>query len=115
MPTYETVIILKPTLSDTQVTELTEKTKKDIASGGGEMLSQEVWGRRRLSHPIDKARDGVYAYFKYKSESALMPKLNHSLAIAEAVLRHMTVVAQDRKLKEKIKKKKAETAAPKTP
>lgn len=112
MPVYETTIILKPVLSDPEVAELVEKTKKSIASDGGEIISQEIWGRRKLTHPIGKSREGVYAYFKFKSAASLPGKLNHGLQISDNVLRHMTVMTLDRKMREKKKTKKAAPAAP---
>ena len=59
MSTYETVLILKPTLSDPEVAQFVEKTKQSISSDGGELVNHEVWGRRKLTHLIGKAREGV--------------------------------------------------------
>lgn len=111
METYETVLILKPVLSDPEVAEFVEKTKQSIASEGGEIVSQEIWGRRKLTHMIGKAREGVYAYFKYRANPPLVKKLGGGFAIADNVLRNMTVVAQDRKMRVKPKKVKP-TPAP---
>lgn len=111
MQIYETVLILKPVLSDPEVAEIVEKTKKTIASEGGDILSQEIWGRRKLTHFIGKARDGVYAYFKYKAAPALLVKLNHNFSVSDDVIRNMTVLARDRKMPEKKKKVKAVVAA----
>jgi len=112
MEIYETVLILKPVLSDPEVTEFADKTKQTISGEGGEIVSQEVWGRRKLTHMIGKAREGVYVYFKYKAAGALLKKLNHNFSISDTVIRNMTVVAQDRKMREKkAKAKKAPAAA----
>lgn len=111
MELYETVIILKPVMSDPEVAEYVEKTKASITSEGGEIVNQETWGRRKLTHMIGKNREGVYAYFKFKGTGSLLKKLNHNFAIAENVMRNMTVVAQDRKLREKKKKPKKTAAA----
>jgi small subunit ribosomal protein S6 len=110
MDIYETILILKPVLSDPEVTEFVEKTKQAIAGEGGEMVTQEIWGRRKLTHMIGKSREGVYAYLKYKATPALLKKLNHNFRITDTVLRDMTVVAQDRKLREKKAKAKAPAA-----
>lgn len=109
MPVYETVLILKPVLSDPEVAEILEKTKLSITAEGGEVIAQEVWGRRKLTHIIGKAREGVYAFLKYRSGPGLQAKLNHSFKISDTIIRNMTVVAQDRKLREK--KKPAAAAA----
>ncbi|MBI4375302.1 MAG: 30S ribosomal protein S6 [Elusimicrobia bacterium] len=112
MQTYETVLILKPALSDTEVADFVEKTKKMITSDGGEIVAQEIWGRRKLTHMIGKAREGVYAYFKFKAGSSILKKLGHNFSIAEQVMRAMTVLARDRKMREKkIKPKPVPTAA----
>ena len=111
MQIYETVLILKPVLSDPEVAEFVEKTKQVVASEGGEIVTSEVWGRRKLTHFIGKAREGVYAYFKYKSTPALLKKLSHNFSVSDTVLRDMTVLVRDRKMREK-KPKKAKPAAP---
>ena len=111
MPTYETVLILKPVLSDAEVAEIAEKTKQSILSDGGEIVGHEVWGRRKLTHMIGKARDGVYAYFKFRSPTALLNKLNHEFAISDNIIRNMTVMTLDRKMREKKKKTKAKAPA----
>jgi small subunit ribosomal protein S6 len=111
METYETVLILKPAMSDPEVADYVEKVKQSIAGDGGEMVTQELWGRRKLTHMIGRAREGVYAFFKFKAPSGLLKKLNHTFAVADNVLRDMTVVAQDRKMREKKSKPKAKAAA----
>lgn len=111
MQVYETVLILKPVLSDPQVAEFVEKTKQAISGDGGEILNNEIWGRRKLTHLIGKSREGVYAYFKYRANPPLLKKLSHSFSIAENILRNMTVLARDRKMRVKPKKVKAAAAA----
>lgn len=111
MQIYETVLILKPVLSDPEVAEFVEKTKASISAEGGEIATSEVWGRRKLTHFIGKAREGVYAYFKYKATPALLKKLAHNFSVSDTVLRDMTVLVRDRKMREK-KPKKAKPAAP---
>lgn len=111
MQIYETVLILKPVLSDPEVATFVDKTKQAITGDGGEIVSQEIWGRRKLTHLIGKSREGVYAYFKYKGNPGLLKKLNHNFSISDTIIRNMTVIAKDRKLREKKKAKKAPVAA----
>ncbi len=109
MRIYETVLIMKPALSDPEVAAWVDKTKQAISSDGGEVLNHEIWGRRKLTHMIGKAREGVYAYLKYRADPSLLRKLSHNFSVADDVMRDMTVVAVDRKYK--VKEKKAKTAA----
>ncbi len=110
MQIYETVLILKPVMSDPEVAEYLEKTKATVTGEGGEIVNHEIWGRRKLTHFIGKAREGVYLYIKYKSTPALLKKLAHNFSVSDDVMRDMTVLAQDRKMREK-KPKKAKPAA----
>jgi small subunit ribosomal protein S6 len=115
MHIYETVLILKPTMSDPEVADFVEKTKQTIAGDGGEIVAQEIWGRRKLTHIIGKNREGVYTFFKYKANGGLLKKLNHNFSISDNIMRNMTVLAQDRKMREKKKKPKAKVAAAAAP
>jgi small subunit ribosomal protein S6 len=110
MQTYETVLILKPVMSDPEVTEFVEKTKQTVMSEGGELMAHEIWGRRKLTHIIGKAREGIYAYMKYKGSPALLKKMAHNFSVSDEVLRDMTVSVRDRKIREK-KPKKAKPAS----
>ena len=110
MQIYETVLILKPVMSDPEVVEFLEKTKVTVSAEGGEIVNHEIWGRRKLTHFIGKAREGVYLYMKYKAPPALLKKLAHNFSVSDDVMRDMTVVVVDRKMREK-KPKKAKPAA----
>jgi small subunit ribosomal protein S6 len=109
MQIYETVLILKPVMSDPEVADFLEKTKTTVSSEGGEVVNHEIWGRRKLTHFIGKAREGVYVYMKYKAAPALLKKMAHNFSVSDDVLRDMTVAVHDRKMREK-KPKKAKPA-----
>jgi small subunit ribosomal protein S6 len=110
MHIYETVLILKPAMSDPEVADFVEKTKQTIAGDGGEIVAHEIWGRRKLTHIIGKNREGVYTFFKYKANAGLLKKLSHNFSISDNIMRNLTVLAQDRKLREKKKKPKVKAA-----
>ena len=99
MHTYETVIVIKPQLSDPEVLEVIDKTKSLISGEGGEILNEDKWGRRKLTYPIRHAREGFYAYLKFKGPPAVLPKLNHHYRVVDSFLRTLTVQADERKLK----------------
>ena len=112
MQIYETVLILKPVLADPEVVEFVEKTKLTITGEAGELVTHEIWGRRKLTHIIGKAREGIYVYLKFKGTSALLKKLAHNFSVSDTVMREMTVLVQDRKMREKKPKKIKPAVAP---
>ena len=95
MITYETVIVIHPRLSDAEVAEFAEKTKQSIAKGGGEVLGDDRWGRRKLAYPIGSSREGFYLYLKYNAKGPLVNELNRQFRLTEDVLRSLTVHAED--------------------
>ena len=54
MNNYETVFILTPVLSDTQMKEAVDKFKDILKAEGAEIVSEENWGLRKLAYPIQK-------------------------------------------------------------
>ena len=104
MAIYESVLIIKPQLSDTEVNELVEKTKKIISTDGGEVLAEDRWGRRKLSTPIKAIREGNYIQLKFNGTPSVLNKLEHHYRVTDSILRNMTVrveIPKDKKKKVK--------------
>src|SRR5271155_2892658 len=113
MRAYETIIIIKPQLSDEQVNEMVEKAKKVISENGGEIVAEDRWGRRKLSYPIQKAREGTYVYLKFQAGAPALERLNHHFKVLDTVLRATTVLAlRPQKAR---KKKLGPPSSPSTP
>src|SRR3989338_8363691 len=109
---YETLLILKPVLARPEVLEFVKKTKLTISGEAGELVTHEIWGRRKLTHIIGKAREGIYVYLKYKGSPALLKKMANNFGVSDTVLREMTVLVRDRKMREKKPKKIKPAVAP---
>lgn len=99
MKTYESVIIVKPQLSDGEVGEFVNKAKALIANKGGEVTSEEKLGRRKFTHEINHVRDGFYLYLKFKAEPSFIKEFENALKLNENVLRSMTMNAVEVKAK----------------
>ena len=88
---YETVLILRPDLSDQEMAGVNQKVAGIIDKHGGKLLRVEAWGRRRLAYEIKKQPKGFYYYWRYLANNALLDDLNHTLRVSEQVLRHLVV------------------------
>ena len=99
MKTYESVIIVKPQLSDGEVGEFVLKAKELIAKHGGEVTSEEKLGRRKFTHEVNHVRDGFYLYLKFKAEPTFVKVFEGALKLNEKVLRSMTMNAVEVKVK----------------
>jgi small subunit ribosomal protein S6 len=87
---YETVFILTPVLSETQVKEAVKKYKDYISENGGEIVHYEDWGLRKLAYPIQKKSTGFYYLVEFKSDGAFVDKLETQYRRDEKIIRFLT-------------------------
>lgn len=110
---YETVFILNPVLSETQVKETVAKFEEFLASKGAQMVSKEDWGLKKLAYEIQHKKSGFYHLFEYKVEGSAIKELETEFRRDERVMRFLTVtldkhaIAWAERRREKLKTKKA--------
>jgi small subunit ribosomal protein S6 len=55
--------------------------------GAGTLDRADNWGMRKLAYEIRQRNEADYRYYRFQSESPLLERLDHSLKIADGVLR----------------------------
>ena len=95
MPTYETLFITPPTLSDEDERATVEGLAAVVTDGGGSFTVNERMGRRRLAYAIQKFDDGVYTRFLYDAGIDVPKELERKIRLSENVLRSLTVRLED--------------------
>ncbi len=88
---YETVFILTPVLSDSQVKESVEKYEQLIKENGGEIIQKQSWGLKKLAYPIQKKNTGFYFLYEFKASSDFIDKLTVLFKRDERVIRNLVV------------------------
>ena len=88
---YETVVILNPVLSQDQVNETVDKFRKILTDSGAEVVFENNWGLRKLAYPIQKKNTGFYYLVEFKSDGAIISKLELEYKRDERVMRFLTV------------------------
>ena len=63
MNQYETVFILNPVLSETQIEEAVQKYIDLIKSQKGSISNQENWGLKKLAYPYRKQKKWLLSSF----------------------------------------------------
>ncbi len=89
MRRYELMLVLRPDIPDDKVQAALERTARAIAAGGGQIVKQAPWGRRRLAYPIDHCREGSYYVLLFEAPATAIAELERGLLISEEVLRHL--------------------------
>ncbi len=88
---YETVFILTPVLSETQVKEAVKKFRDFLTENGAEIVHEENWGLRKLAYKINKKSTGFYQLFEFRAEPSLIAPFELQLRRDERVMRFLTV------------------------
>jgi small subunit ribosomal protein S6 len=89
MRRYELMLVLRPDLADDKIQASLERTARAIAAGGGQIVKQAPWGRRRLAYPIDHHREGSYYVVLFEAPATAIAELERGILISEEVLRHL--------------------------
>ena len=88
---YETVFILNPVLSDTQIKETVQKFEDYLVSKGAEMISKEDWGLKKLAYPIQKKKSGFYHLLEYKVSGQEITAFELEFRRDDSVMRYLSV------------------------
>ncbi len=91
MTCYETLFVVKPTLTDEETAAQIAKIKEIVANNGGELLATNDMGMRKLAYPVEKHERGYYTVLFYKAEGTLINELERNLKISEDVIKFLTV------------------------
>ena len=63
MRSYQSILILKPDLDETQVDQALEKISEFLKESGGSCLKIEKWGKKRLAYRVKKTGLGTTSIF----------------------------------------------------
>jgi small subunit ribosomal protein S6 len=98
MRRYELMLVLRPDAPDERIAAIVDRTTRQIATDGGQIIKVAPWGRRRLAYPIERYREGSYHIIVFEAPPGTIVEIERSLLITEEVLRHL-LVRQERPAK----------------
>ena len=88
---YETTYILRPDVSNENISAVNSKVRGIIEAGGGNLLKVENWGRRKLAYEVAKQLKGVYLFFNYLGPAGLVEEIERNLRLSDQVIRYYSV------------------------
>ena len=97
MNCYESLFVLKPTLTEEETNEQIAKIESVITNNGGEIVAKSVMGSRNLAYEVEGARRGFYTVLYMKAPSALVHELERNYRINEDVIKFLTVKFSSKK------------------
>jgi len=91
MTCYETLFVVKPTLTDEEIAAQVAKVKATLENEGAELQATDDMGMRKLAYPVAKNDRGYYTVLFYKAEGTIITELERTLKINEEVIKFLTV------------------------
>src|SRR6266446_9103747 len=91
MQNYESVVIVRSTLSEEEINAVLAKIREMIEKAGGTVLQAEGWGKRRLAYEIQREKKGAYLLFRFQADGKLIAQLEHQYRLDETILKFITV------------------------
>jgi small subunit ribosomal protein S6 len=109
MNNYETLYVLKPTLTDEETAANIAKIEAILVREGAQILATNNMGMRKLAYPVEKNERGVYTIVYFKAQGTVINELERNLKFNEEVIKYLTV--RYTKVKEVAQFEKLVTAA----
>lgn len=95
MKAYELLYIIRPDLDEEATTVLVDRLSGLVASNGGDNVTVEKWGKRRLAYEIQDYKEGQYILMNYEGEGRTSQEIERVMKISDDVIRFLTVRKDD--------------------
>jgi small subunit ribosomal protein S6 len=89
---YENVLILDPTLEESEVEEKLEQLFELYKAEGVQIVETKDWGKRKLAYPIKKKDNGLYRVIRFDADPSVITELERRLKLDEKVMRSLIVL-----------------------
>lgn len=94
---YETMFILKPTLTEEETVAQIDGIKSLIEKNGGEITAFDNVGTRELAYEIDKNKRGYYYVIYFKGEPSGIAEIERNYRINESLIRFIFIKYENKK------------------
>jgi len=92
---YELTVLIHPDL-EVDLDAPLNKVRDIIKTAGGEIISEDNWGKKKLAYRINKEDFAVYVYMDVKLPADAPLKISNTLNITDEVLRYLLVTVDEK-------------------
>ena len=96
MPFYESVFIMRSSLSEEESARVVEKMTGALEKAGGTLVKVENWGKKKMAYETSHERKGTYVYVNFEAAGKTVQELERSYRLEDAILKFLTVRLPDR-------------------
>lgn len=91
MKDYESIFIVRPSVSEEGINQILDKLKKSIEKNGGQVIHAEQWGKRKLAYEIQREKKGSYVLFQIKGDGKVISDLERTYQLEDLVIKSLTI------------------------
>ena len=91
MEIYESLFIIRPSLSDEETSALIDKMKGVAEKTGAQFIKAENLGKKKLAYEVRRERKGTYAHFYFKAPNNTVGELERAYRLEDNVIKFLTV------------------------
>ncbi|NTV12579.1 MAG: 30S ribosomal protein S6 [Desulfobulbaceae bacterium] len=95
MRRYETIAILKPSLSEDEIKAVIDRVTGIIEGFKGSIIKLDRWGIKKLAYTIDKEQQGFYLYTQYAGIPEAVSEVERICRIDDRIMKYLTVKLQE--------------------
>ena len=103
MNRYELVLILDPTIEESQLAEKFSHLEEILKAQEATIIDTIDWGKRKLAYPIKKKDNGIYRIYRFDARPGVITEIERKIKLDEQVMRFLMVL-YDPETEKKIEK-----------
>lgn len=108
---YQSVIILKPDLEDSQVDQSIAKIEQFFQKSGGNTLKLEKWGKKRLAYKVRKNKFGFYLNIYHTCANDKVSSLEREYQLFNQIIKYLIIKIEDKDMDRIMKEAESAEAA----
>jgi small subunit ribosomal protein S6 len=91
MELYESLFIIRPSVSDEETNALIEKMKGVADKTGAQFIKIENLGKKKLAYEVRRERKGIYAHFYFKAPNNTVGELERAYRLEDNIIKFLTI------------------------
>ena len=91
MAFYESIFILRSSVSEEEASVVQDKMKEALEKHGASIIKVENWGKKKLAYEIAHDRRGTYAFLQFEASGNVVSELERLYRLEDSVLKFLTV------------------------
>lgn len=88
---YETLFVVKPTLTQEEIVSQIEKVKAVLEKEGAELLATQDMGMRKLAYSVEKHNRGYYTVLYFNAKGDVIAELERNIRNNEDIIKFLTI------------------------